>query len=149
MTSRLKILPNESLKENKMKLFTIIYTIFLILSIQGCNEDNPHSCNCDKTDFVLDFIDKDGEIYYIDDTYMKGWVISVKSEDNSQILIGIICNANSPYFKTITKDIPSESPNKVPVIFSGRVTQLCPDEIIPIHPSNVSFYYLKIDTITL
>lgn len=122
--------------------------IFLIF--QGCSEDKEPSCDCDKTEFVIDFNNREGEIVYADDgVSWKTWQISVKSEVGSQILVGKICNLNYPSVKAILSVIPSDSQNATPVIFSGKVTQLCSEEYRPVAPANVSFFYVKIDDIKL
>lgn len=133
----------------KNQLISVFSIFSLIIIIQGCNEDTTPSCDCDKTAFVLDFTDREGVIYYLDDIRMKAWVISVRFSDNSQILVGKICNPNSSSVKAIIGKIPSEPFVMTPVIFSGRVTQLCPDETTPVHQSIVSVFYIKVDNINL
>lgn len=133
----------------KNQLISVFSVILLIFIFQGCNEETTTSCDCDKTEFVTDFTDREGVIYYLDDIHMKAWVISVRSSDNSQILVGKICNPNSSSVKAIIGNIPSEPFVMTPVIFSGRITQLCPDETTPVHQSNVSVFYIKVDNINL
>lgn len=128
----------------------IFCACFISLGFQRCSEDNKPTCDCDKTDFVIDFNDREGNIYYADDgVSWRAWVISVRSEDNSQILVGKICNLNTTQVQQILTGIPSDSNSATPVIFSGRVTQLCSTETSPTATANVSFFYVKVGDIKL
>ena len=129
-----------------MRLFSVLFVFMLNFIVQGCDRGCSPVCNCDTSDLVIEFIDKEGEIFYLNNPNMQGWIITVQSTGSSQILAGKICNTNSiePFISNI---IDPSSPTNV--IFSGTVTQLCPNETTPVHPSNISYYYIKIDNIKL
>jgi hypothetical protein len=135
-----------------MKYFmnSLVVNVVLIILLQGCGNDTKPNCNCDSTDHVLDFNSKEGKIYFGDDgVSWRAWVITARSQDNSQIFSGIICNLDAAPVRAMLDSISTTPNNSIPVIFSGRATQLCPKETRPVSPSNNSFFYIKVTDIKL
>jgi hypothetical protein len=122
--------------------FTSLVFYVLLVFLQGCNKDAEPVCDCNKTEYVGSFTDREGDIRYSDN--WRGWEIFVSSRDNQQFLRGKICNLNDPVVQGLIGTISSQPNIPTPVIFSGRVTELCPDEYRPIALANVSFFYTQL-----
>ncbi len=126
---------------------SIMVTVLCTVLLQRCGNDTKPACYCDKTEYVLDFTNREGTIALAENGSWRSWIIL--TQDGSQIFTGVICNLNAALVQDMLSQVSSVPNSTTSVVFSGRVTQLCPNETRPVAPSNNSFFYIKLTDIKL
>jgi len=129
-------------------LFSIIilsFAAFFFINASCKKNQVINRCGCNTDSIVANFQNKDGILNFYSAQNQNDWFVTIEFPPYSQKYMCKICNPNLSSITAITDTMPKT--NNLRVIFSGRITNLCPDESFGFQPANVSPFHITIDSL--
>ena len=123
-----------------------IIVAFIFLTGSHCKKSKADTgCGCNTNSVVHSFINRDGILYFNTSQNQNAWFITIEFPPYSQKYICRICNPYHSLVKAITDTMSANQ--SVFVLFSGKLTNLCPGESFGFQPANISPFYITIDSL--